>query len=288
MGERVVVGGAILTCTSGSAPAVLVATMARSFPLQIQGKMVATLFDHLPLANVTPFGVCAITSLPCVPVTLSPWQPNLDDVNLLEMVVLGDGACLTCALGGKITVASAGQTKVELGRGLLGGLVNRNSSAKPAGVSGNLRLSGTPAQQQQMMALVNQIRNSGPEGAALISALENASMPTELYIGTSVTKANGTTTSLSNTGGGLTLRPTESVSGNNEVHIDPTHLIDYQADDGTSVTETPAGLLLHELGHASLLNSGDSAQTMGGPQAEANVRTLTNPIRTELGMKPER
>ena len=102
------------------------------------------------------------------------------------------------------------------------------------------------------------------------------------------TTTGSTTTSLSNTGGGLTLRPTESVSGNNEVHIDPTHLIDYQADDGTSVTETPAGLLLHELGHASLLNSGDSAQTMGGPQAEANVRTLTNPIRTELGMKPER
>ncbi len=41
------------------------------------------------------------------------------------------------------------------------------------------------------------------------------------------------------------------------------------------------------MGHAALLNSGDPAQTTGGRAAENNVRTETNPIREELGQKPE-
>ena len=162
-----------------------------------------------------------------------------------------------------------------------------NAAGASGGFGPGIVLTGTPAEQAQLAALLNSIRNSGPLGAAFINRLETAATPTQFAIGTSATKADGTVIQLANTGGGVTLRPTESASGNNEVHIDPTNLINYNGTDGAQHTETPQGLLLHEAGHADLLNSGDPAQTTGGANAERNVRTLTNPIRTEGGMVPE-
>lgn len=147
---------------------------------------------------------------------------------------------------------------------------------------------GTPAEQQQLRDLVEKIRNAGPKGKAFIESLEKGSKNTHLYIATSATKKDGTVIPLSSTGGGITLRPTESKSGDNEVYIDPSNLINYTATDGSTVKETPEGLLLHEMGHAERLNAGDPAQTTGGSTAEGNVRTVTNDIREELGMKPEK
>lgn len=152
----------------------------------------------------------------------------------------------------------------------------------------SLVANGTVAEQEQLIQMVETIRASGPQGKAFIEALENSPNGTQLFIGTSATRADGSVVNLASTGGGVTIRPTRSVSGDNEVHVDPTNLINYTATDGTTVTETPEGLLAHEMGHAKLLNDGDPAQTTGGPAAEANVRTETNPIRQELGMKPER
>ncbi|MBK5291552.1 MAG: PAAR domain-containing protein [Acidobacteriia bacterium] len=149
-------------------------------------------------------------------------------------------------------------------------------------------LEGSPAEQATLAAILNNIRNSGPQGAALIHGLETAPTPTHFRIGTSSTDRHGRVVQLANTGGGITLRPTDSVSGHNEIYVDPAHLITYNGTDGNTHTETPDGLVLHEAGHASLLNSRDPAQTTGGPQAEQNVRTLTNPVRTEMGQVPER
>jgi uncharacterized Zn-binding protein involved in type VI secretion len=151
-----------------------------------------------------------------------------------------------------------------------------------------LVLEGTDAEQKQLKELVEKIRNSGPKGKAFIEALEKGPTKTRLFIGKSVEQKDGTVISLADTGGGVTIRPTDSKSGDNEVHIDPTNLIDYTATDGSTVKETPEGLLAHEMGHAKLLNDKDPAQTTGGPDAEKNVRTETNPIREELGMKPEK
>ena len=131
------------------------------------------------------------------------------------------------------------------------------------------------------------LRNAGPQGKAFIEGLETAPTETRLKQSTVGIEKNGTVVPLSNTGGGITIRPSDSTSGGNEVYYDPSNLINYQATDGTTVTETPQGLLLHELGHTSRLNSGDPAQTTGGATAELNVRTTTNPIRTELKQKPE-
>ena len=92
-----------------------------------------------------------------------------------------------------------------------------NAPGTPGGFGPGIVLTGTPAQQAQLAALLNDIRNSGPQGAAFINRLETAATPTRFGIGTSATRADGTVIQLANTGGGVTLRPTESASGNTEV-----------------------------------------------------------------------
>lgn len=152
----------------------------------------------------------------------------------------------------------------------------------------SLILEGSAADQKKLKELVEKIRNSGPKGQAFIESLEKSPKKTRLSIGKTATKKDGTVVSLASLGGGMTLRPTASKSGDNEVYVDPTDLINYTATDGSVVKETEEGLLLHEMGHAERLNAGDPAQSSGGPTAEANVRTTTNPVRSELGMKPEK
>ena len=155
-------------------------------------------------------------------------------------------------------------------------------------LTSSLSTNGSVADQKTLNQLVNKIGNSGPKGKNFIDSLEKGMTKTNLYVATSAEKKDGTVIPLINTGGGITLRPTESKSGANEVYIDPSNLINYTATDGNTVTETPEGLLLHEMGHAKLLNDNDPDQTTGGSNAEKNVRTLTNPIRQELGMKSEK
>jgi uncharacterized Zn-binding protein involved in type VI secretion len=159
-------------------------------------------------------------------------------------------------------------------------------AAAPAN-AGAIQFEGPPADRQVLSEMVETIRNSGPKGKAFIESLEKGPNKTRLFVGKSAEKKNGTVVDLASTGGGVTLRPTESKSGDNEVHVDPTNLIEYRATDGSTVKEKPEGLLLHEMGHAKLLNDKDPAQTTGGADAEKNVRTETNDIRQELGMKPE-
>ncbi len=151
-----------------------------------------------------------------------------------------------------------------------------------------LVLEGSAADQKTLKQLLDKIRSSGPKGKAFIESLERGATKTHLFVATSAEKKDGTVIPLANTGGGITLRPTESKSGDNEVCIDPANLINYTATNGSIVKETPEGLLLHEMGHAKLLNDKDTAQTTGGANAEKNVRTETNPIRPEIGMKPEK
>lgn len=162
------------------------------------------------------------------------------------------------------------------------------ASGAALGPKGSLSVDGTAADQKTLSQLIENIRNSGPKGKAFIESLEKGATKTRLFVATSAEKKDGTVVPLARTGGGLTLRPTESKSGDNEIYVDPTNLINYTATDGSTVKETPEGLLLHEMGHAKLLNDKDPAQTTGGPAAERNVRTETNPIRQELGMKPEK
>ncbi len=148
-------------------------------------------------------------------------------------------------------------------------------------------LEGTPAEQAVLAALLNRIRLSGPNGAALINSLETNATPTRFNIATSFTDSSGTTGQLADIGGGVMVPAGGSNSGDNEVYVDPTHLITYTGTDGNTHNETPDGLLAHEAGHADLQNQGDPSHTTAGGDAEAGVRNHTNPIRSEMGMEPE-
>ncbi|HEY4263246.1 MAG TPA: hypothetical protein VGM98_24000, partial [Schlesneria sp.] len=173
-----------------------------------------------------------------------------------------------------------------------GAASSAGASAAPSGSAlgraDGIVLEGSAADKKTLSDLVEKIRKSGPKGKAFIEALEKGPTKTHLFVAKSAEKKDGTVVQLKDTGGGLTLRPTESKSGDNEVFVDPTNLIDYNATDGSTAKEKPEGLLLHEMGHAKLLNDKDPDQTSGGANAEKNVRTETNPIREEMGMKPEK
>ncbi len=103
---------------------------------------------------------------------------------------------------------------------------------------GSLVYGGSEADREQLDQLVETIRRSGPQGKAFVEQLEAGPQTTRLFIGTTATRADGTVVNLASTGGGVTLRPTESPSGDNEVHVDPTNLINYNATDGTTERET--------------------------------------------------
>jgi RHS repeat-associated protein len=147
---------------------------------------------------------------------------------------------------------------------------------------------GTREEKRESRRLVKDIKKSGPEGRAFIRALQKDPQDVVVSQGTSATKADGTTVALSATGGGVTIPASESVSGKIEVVFDKNNLINYIATDGASVTETPAGLVLHELGHGWLLMKGDPSHATPGSAAEKAVRDLTNPIRQQMKLKPEK
>jgi len=152
------------------------------------------------------------------------------------------------------------------------------------GNGSSIILEGTEAEQMQLAQLIEDIRNSGPKGKAFIESLENSPSRTRISIGTWTRDKDGVTTRLPRVGGGYTTPAASSVSGDNEVMIDPTNLVDYKTTSGGTAKETPQGLLVHELGHAKLYGEGDPSQSAPGSAPEDAVRKKTNGIRAELGL----
>jgi hypothetical protein len=87
----------------------------------------ASVADHVPMVNVTSFGMCrslanpvvasatsaasgVLTPMPCVPATPSPWVPGSTTVLLAGMPTLCDSATLSCLWAGTISIVQAGQT----------------------------------------------------------------------------------------------------------------------------------------------------------------------------------
>lgn len=126
--------GAMLQCSFGVAPSVLVVT-----PEKMVLGMVphANVMDHVPMKNILPFAMCTTqsnpavaaattaatsaalgvftpTPAPCLPVTASPWAPGSPTVLIGNMPALNDTSTLMCAYGGVITIKSAGQATVQI------------------------------------------------------------------------------------------------------------------------------------------------------------------------------
>ena len=115
--------GATLACSFGAAPATLVPSPK---PVLTGHQVAANIMDHVPIANVTPFGMClsianpavaaatsaamgVLTPMPCVPATPAPWVPGSPTVMLCNAPALNDTSTLNCMWGGVITFVAPGQ-----------------------------------------------------------------------------------------------------------------------------------------------------------------------------------
>lgn len=100
------------------------------FAASIGGNFVATVTDHLPNVNISPFCYCKslanpavaaaskahgeLTPQPCTPKTMSPWIPGSYSATLVGNPALTDDSKLICAYAGIICVQEPGQNKATV------------------------------------------------------------------------------------------------------------------------------------------------------------------------------
>jgi hypothetical protein len=118
--------GSTMQCSFGAAPATLVV-----LPLGrvMAGTPAACVMDHMPMVNIPPFGMCtclgnpqvaaataaalgALTPMPCIPMTASPWLPGAPTVLIGGKPALQHTSKLLCGWGGVIQIASPAQAAV--------------------------------------------------------------------------------------------------------------------------------------------------------------------------------
>jgi hypothetical protein len=109
-----VVNMAQLQCVCGDAPTPL--TVTSQFQVKIGNQLAATVMDHIPMANIKPFGTCKVLTAaasgvptPCVPATTSPWMPGAIQTKIGNFAALLQSDKLICSVGGMISVVSPGQ-----------------------------------------------------------------------------------------------------------------------------------------------------------------------------------
>jgi hypothetical protein len=115
-----------MQCSFGAAPSSLVVLPVNRVLTQTPD---ANIMDHIPIANVAPFGVCSslanptvaaattaalgvLTPMPCVPVLPAPWIAGAPTVLIANMPALDNQSKLMCAWGGVIQFVTPGQGTV--------------------------------------------------------------------------------------------------------------------------------------------------------------------------------
>lgn len=124
-----VCNGATIQCSFGMAPSSLVVLpQNRTFTQQQPD---ANIMDHVPLANILPFGMCmslanptvaaatsaafgVLTPMPCLPNTPAPWVPGAATVILGKSPSLDNMSKLTCIWGGIIQFITPGEMTVTI------------------------------------------------------------------------------------------------------------------------------------------------------------------------------
>ncbi|MGH7293431.1 MAG: DUF4280 domain-containing protein [Polyangiaceae bacterium] len=129
---KLVVHGATLACSMGSAPSKLSILPANE--TYGGSSPAATVQDMRPEANLAPFGMCqspinpqvasataaaggTLTPQPCVPAAAGPWTPGSKSVAIMGTAgpaLLNDPCQCSCQWGGTIQVQDAGQTGIEV------------------------------------------------------------------------------------------------------------------------------------------------------------------------------
>ena len=115
--------GAQLQCSFGAAPSALVVIPVNR--VLTENKPMATIMDHIPMANIMPFGMCTAPTnpqviaalgspVPCLPVTPAPWVPPSPTVLVGNMPALNNNAKCMCIWAGVISITNPGTTKEQI------------------------------------------------------------------------------------------------------------------------------------------------------------------------------
>ncbi|MGM9489729.1 DUF4280 domain-containing protein [Ideonella sp. YS5] len=119
-----VCNGATLMCSFGLAPSQLI--VLPTDRVRTSNQPAATINDHQPMTNITPFGMCTspsnpqvaaataaaqgvLTPQPCLPATFTPWVPGAATVLLGGKPSLDNTCGCNCLWGGAIQVTNPGQ-----------------------------------------------------------------------------------------------------------------------------------------------------------------------------------
>ena len=124
-----VVNGAMLQCSFGMAPSTLVV-----LPINralVGNQPAANIMDHIPMANIMPFGMCqsianpvvaaataaalgVLTPMPCIPATAAPWVPGSPTVLIGGQPALNSTSQCMCNWAGVIQITNPGQTTTQI------------------------------------------------------------------------------------------------------------------------------------------------------------------------------
>jgi hypothetical protein len=121
--------GAMMTCSFGAAPAPLVVLPKNK--VLCEGPPAANIMDHVPIVNITPFGVCTsmanptvaaataaamgvLTPMPCIPATSAPWVTGAPTVQIANIPALDNVSKCICNWGGVIGFTSSGTVKTMI------------------------------------------------------------------------------------------------------------------------------------------------------------------------------
>jgi hypothetical protein len=121
---------AVAQCTFGTAPATLIVADPTR-PLA-GGLPAANIMDFKPIVNLPTVGMCntvsnpvvasataaamgALTPMPCIPATASPWVPGSPTVLAGNMPALNNSCKCMCSWGGVISIVSPAQVTTMTG-----------------------------------------------------------------------------------------------------------------------------------------------------------------------------
>ena len=150
-GDRYVTNGALLRCDKG----VLITPLTvLPRPSRVNGQFQANALDCLPVVNIKPFGVCAITRAPCMPVMPFWTQVHAGALKVGGAPPLLESSVCQCGLGGRIGIT-----------------VLSVPGAPPVGPEGVGGLAALQEQQRQQDAATHELANHAKEQAGKLALL---------------------------------------------------------------------------------------------------------------------
>src|SRR5437867_13342541 len=125
-----VCNGAMLLCSFGVAPSAL-NVIPKGPPVNAGGQLAANINDHIPMANIAPFGMCSslanpqvaaatsaaqgvLTPQPCIPVVPAPWAPGSPTVMINGVPALNSTSKCMCTWAGVISITFPGQVTTNV------------------------------------------------------------------------------------------------------------------------------------------------------------------------------